>query len=534
MLITRQGYGGGVVAPHHLAADAGARVLRDGGNAVEAMLAAASTIAVVYPHMNGAGGDNFWLISNAERAVTGIDACGASALQADIDWFRARQLAAIPERGPMSALTVAGTVSGWQQALEYSQQALGGRLPRSRLLEDAIYYARAGVAAAGTLSFNATDKLDQLASQPGFAGVYMNEGKPITTGARLKQPRIADTLQRLVDAGLEDFYRGDLARSMAAELEQLGSPLRLSDFENHRAIGLTPLQTVVADHTVYNMPPPTQGLASLMILGLYDRLRRQQKIVDSETFEWIHALVESTKRAFRIRDREITDPAYMPKPAASFLSTALLDELAAEISADSALPWPEPAGRGDTVWLGAIDRHGNGVSMIQSLYWEFGSGVVLPTSGITWQNRGTSFSLDSSQRNHLTPRRRPFHTIQPALAHLSDGRLMCYGTMGGEGQPQTQAMIFSRHAIHRMPLQQAITAPRWLLGRTWGSAATNLRIENRFDTGVIDRLMQAGHDVEIIGGFDELMGHAGALVLSTEGRIDAAADPRSDGAAMMV
>ncbi|MEK9726257.1 MAG: gamma-glutamyltransferase, partial [Rhodospirillaceae bacterium] len=166
-----------------------------------------------------------------------------------------------------------------------------------------------------------------------------------------------------------------------------------------------------------------------------------------------------------------------------------------------------------------------------SLYWEFGSGTVLDETGLIWQNRGTSFSLDPAHHNALKPHRRPFHTIQPALARLSDGRVMPYGTMGGEGQPQTQAMVFARHVLHGQGLQEAVTAPRWLLGRTWGAETTNLRMENRVDPGVIDALGAAGHDIQTVGAFDEVMGHAGALVRHPDGLIEGAADPRGDGAA---
>jgi gamma-glutamyltranspeptidase/glutathione hydrolase len=170
------------------------------------------------------------------------------------------------------------------------------------------------------------------------------------------------------------------------------------------------------------------------------------------------------------------------------------------------------------------------VSFIQSIYWEFGSGVILPESGILWQNRGISFSLDDHHHNCLKPHRRPFHTIQPAMAVLDDGRLMAYGAMGGEGQPQTQAMIFTRHALFGQPLQEAVSAPRWLLGRTWGEETTSLKIEDRFDDDIIEALEAAGHQVERLGGYDEMMGHAGALVYHPSGLIEGASDPRSDGA----
>jgi len=214
-----------------------------------------------------------------------------------------------------------------------------------------------------------------------------------------------------------------------------------------------------------------------------------------------------------------------------FLQSQRLDTMAASVNPQLAAPWPERADNGDTVWLGALDNQGNTVSFIQSVYWEFGSGVILPSTGVTWQNRGTSFSLDANHHNVLQPHRRPFHTIQPALAKLSDGRIMAYGTMGGEGQPQTQAMLFSRYVLHGESLQHSVTAPRWLLGRTWGSDITNLRIEGRFPQNLYTQLRDAGHDVEVVGDFEEIMGHAGALVAHPDGLLEAAADPRSDGIA---
>ena len=326
-------------------------------------------------------------------------------------------------------------------------------------------------------------------------------------------------------AGFTDFYKGDLARSMARDLEAAGSPLRGADFERHRPLDVAPLSLDVAGHRVFNMPPPTQGLASLLLLATYARLG----VREAESFDFVHGLIEATKAAFRIRDRHVCDPDYMERPATSWLDEATIDGLAASIDRHRAAPWPDASPGGDTVWLGAIDRHGTAVSMIQSIYWEFGSGLVLNETGVTWQNRGTSFSLDPAHHNHLRPHRRPFHTIQPAMARLADGRTMVYGTMGGEGQPQTQAAIFARHVLHHRPLQQAVTAPRWLLGRTWGEETARLRIESRVAPELIRALEQAGHDLVVVGPFEEMMGHAGAVVRHPDGLLEGAADPRSDG-----
>ena len=330
--------------------------------------------------------------------------------------------------------------------------------------------------------------------------------------------------------GFESFYEGPLADAISADLERAGSPVSADDLARHRALTLTPLKLQLSTGTVWNMPPPTQGLASLMILGLFDRL----KISEADGFEHVHGLVECVKRAFIVRNAHIQDPAAMTVAPEDFLSDADLDARAACIDPETALPWPVPAKDGDTIWMGAIDAAGNAVSFIQSIYWEFGAGVVLEDTGILWQNRGSSFSLRDGEVNRLAPGRRPFHTLNPAMAAVSDGKILSYGTMGGEGQPQTQAQVYSRHVNFGQTLQQAITAPRFLLGRTWGDIGTNLKLEDRYDPALVDRLKAAGHDTEVIAPYSDLMGHAGGVSMRPDGVMEGGADPRADGKAAAV
>jgi gamma-glutamyltranspeptidase/glutathione hydrolase len=243
-------------------------------------------------------------------------------------------------------------------------------------------------------------------------------------------------------------------------------------------------------------------------------------------------MVEATKQAFFVRDRHLTDPARMTVDPQGLLAPEALDRMAARVDRSRALPWPAPQPPADTIWMGVIDGEGRAVSFIQSVYHEFGSGLVLPGSGINWQNRGASFSLDPAALNTLEPGRKPFHTLNPALAQLADGRVMVYGTMGGEGQPQTQAAVFTRHVVFGQDLQAAVSAPRWLLGRTWGQATQSLKLESRFDPALLDALRARGHEVEVYGAWDETMGHAGAIVRRPDGVLEGASDPRSDGAAI--
>lgn len=521
MLKATMARGGMVSAPHHLAAQSGAAVLREGGNAVEAMIAAAASIAVAYPHMNGIGGDGFWLIAEPGKTPLAIRACGQAAGLAERSFYAGEN--SLPTRGARAALTVAGSVGGWAQAQDVAVK-LGGRLPLARLLADAIHHARAGVPVTRSQAALTASKWPELQHLPGFAPVFAPQGLP-AVGDTQFQPRIAATLEQLARAGLDDFYRGDLARGMARDLEALGSPLRLGDLEHYRAEIVTPLCVELAAGRIFNQPPPTQGMSALAILGIFDRLG----VRDAESFAHVHGLIEATKRAFRWRNAHCGDPRQMRADPQAFLAANSLAQEAAAIDMTRAAPWPEPARPGDTIWMGAADRHGNVVSYIQSVYWEFGSGVVLEESGVQWQNRGAGFSLQEGP-NMLAPGRLPFHTLNPSLAQLRDGRVIAYGTMGGEGQPQTQAAVFSRHVLYGQDLQAAVSAPRWLLGRTWGEESTNLKLESRFAPELVEALRTAGHELRIVGDFDDMMGHAGAVSMHPGGLIEGACDPRADGA----
>jgi gamma-glutamyltranspeptidase/glutathione hydrolase len=515
------------VAPHSLAAQSALSVLREGGNALEAMIAAAATIAIVYPHMNSIGGDGFWLVHVPGAKPRAIDACGAAARLATPDFYRAQGLAAIPFRGGLAANTVGGTISGWKLAHDASREALGGRMPLTRLLEDAIHHARHGIAVTRSQTQTTGQKIDGLRGQAGFDDAFLVDGAPPATGSLFRQPRMAATLERLAHAGLDDFYHGDVARGIARDLEACGSPVRLADLEAHRAQWREPLALDHSMGTLHNMPPPTQGVVSLLILGVLDRLLVGD--VDVNSADYVHLCVEAVKQAFRVRDRYVTDPAYMEVDGQALLSADRIDALAANIDRTRAAAWPPGRGPADTVWMGVIDGEGRAVSFIQSLYHEYGSGVVLRESGINWQNRGCSFSLDERALNVLRPGRKPFHTLNPALALLRDGRTMVYGNMGGDGQPQTQSAVFTRTIVYEMNPQDAIAAPRWLLGRTWGNATDSLKLESRFSPEVVERLRAMGHEVELLEPFDETVGHAGAIVRHPDGTLEGGFDPRSDG-----
>jgi gamma-glutamyltranspeptidase len=518
---------GVVAAPHHAAAEAGRAIIEEGGNALEAMVAMAASIAAVYPHMNHIGGDGFWLVHEPNGRVRALMGAGPAGAKATPTFYREHGQDFIPPRGPLAALTAPAAIAGWIMALDGAKRH-GGRLPLDILLSAAIRSAREGYAVTRSQAQLTAEKLTECKDAPGFAATFLVDGKAPEAGATLKQSKLAETLDYLARQGLDDFYRGDVGNEIAADLARIGSPVTRDDLKACRAVLADPLSVTLNAGTLYNTPPPTQGLASLIILALYERLR----VPEAESFDFVHGLVEATKRAFRVRDRVVTDPGHLPEPLATFLDAKFLDREVARIDRSKAAPWPARPGDGDTVWMGAADASGLTVSYIQSIYWEFGSACVLPRTGVLMQNRGASFSLEKGALNLLAPGRKPFHTLNPALARLKDGRVMAYGTMGGDGQPQTQAMLFARHVLHRQPLDQALDAPRWLLGRTWGSTHTNLRLENRFSAGLVDRLLSARHDVEVIdAAYSDTMGHAGAVLVHPDGTLEGGHDPRADGGA---
>ncbi|HUZ33989.1 MAG TPA: gamma-glutamyltransferase [Xanthobacteraceae bacterium] len=512
-------------APHAGAVEDGRQILAEGGNALEAMVAMAASIAAVYPHMNHIGGDGFWLIRLPSGRLHAIMAAGPAGLQARPELYRDYET--IPPRGPLAALTVPGAVGGWMLALE-AAKANGGKLPLDVLLAPAIARCRDGYQVTRSQARLTREHFAGLKDVPGFASTFLVNGEAPEVGTTLKQAALAETLAQLAHVGLDDFYRGDVGRELADDLSRIGSLLTRDDLARYHATLAEPLHIELPAGAVYNTDAPTQGVASLMILALFDRLG----VREAESFEHIHGLIEATKRALRMRDRVVTDPNYLAHALNRCLEPRFIAGEAMKIDRRKAARWPMPFGEGDTIWMGAADASGLVVSYIQSLYWEFGSGCVLPATGVLMQNRGISLSLQPGSLNMLGPGRLPPHTLNPALAVLKDGRVMAYGTMGGDGQPQTQGALFTRHVIYGEPLASALDRPRWLLGRTWGSPQTKLRMESRFDGQLIEALAAAGHEIEVLSEpYSDVMGHAGAAILHPNGSFEGAHDPRADGGA---
>jgi gamma-glutamyltranspeptidase/glutathione hydrolase len=520
-----------VATPHALASRAGLAILERGGNAVDAAIAAGAAIAVVYPHMNGIGGDSFWLIYDARsRALRALNAAGRSAAAADLDTYRARFGTAIPVRGGAAALTVPGVVSGWWAAHALSRDSLGSPFAWGALLEAAIVHAREGFPPSPGQRRETADAPDLFGDEaPGDlrSGLWRIFHPDLLRRDRFVQADLAATLDEIARGGGDAFYRGALARRIAHGARDAGSPLTADDLARHRPEWVEPLRVPYRGGEAASLPPPTQGFAVLAILSLLEGF----DVGSLDEADYVHVVVEATKLAFADRDRYLADPTVAPVPVARCLDPARLAERRRRISRRAAMPATGPAATGDTIAIVTADGEGNAVALIQSLYWEFGSGVVAGDTGVLLQNRGAFFSLDPAHVNRLAPRKQTAHTLIPSM-YLVDGRpRLVYGTMGGEGQPQTQAALVTRVVDRGLDPQAAVEAPRWLFGRTWGEATRSLRLEDRFGDEVRSVLRERGHEVEIVDGWSDLMGHA-QLIRIDPGGLAGASDPRADGAAL--
>jgi gamma-glutamyltranspeptidase/glutathione hydrolase len=532
--------GGMVTSPHHLATQSGVRVLRDGGTAVDAAIAVAATLAVVYPQMCSLGGDSFWLIWDAgARTLRALNASGRSGEHVTRARYADRGLAAIPPRGYLAANTVPGVVSGWELASRYAREHLGSTRGWPDLLADAIRHARDGTPVTPSLAHWLaidTDPGDRefraLQRFEGFARTFLRpDGRPWALGQVLRQPELARTLETLARDGADAFYTGPIAQAIVADLAAGGGLLSAADFAEHRADWVEPISVRYRDTTAYNFPPNTQGMASLAILNILENI--DLRAIPEGSADYFHLLIEATKQAFLDRDRWLTDPAFADIPLARLLSPEHGRAQAARIRKDRAGTDTRPLDpHGDTVWFGAIDARGHAVSVIQSIYHDFGSGIVPGGTGVILQNRGSFFSLSPDAANRLEPRKRCFHTLNPAMLFRDGQPWLIYGTMGGEGQPQTQAAIATRIVDYGMTPQEAVAAPRWLHGRTWGASSNDTKFESRIPAAVTDELARRGHPVKVVDAYTDTMGHAGAILIDPEtGVRHGASDPRSDGLA---
>lgn len=535
-----RGARGAVVAPHHLAAEAGLGVLRSGGSAVDAAIATNAALAVVAPNSCGLGGDAFWLIwDEPNRSLLALNGSGRAPAGIDAAALRAAGLERLPLRGPLT-ITVPGAVRSWADA-----HARFGRLSLPTILDPAIELAADGFPAwdGFIASVEATAELLPRAGvdPAGWAALFRPAGRPWRPGERVRLPALAATLGHLATVGLDDFYVGELAERQVAALAAAGSPLRLDDFRTHASTWATPISIDYRGVTVASHPPNSSGLVALEILGILAALSPPapdafgpRGLTDPV---WVHLGIEAAKVAFADRDAHLSDPAFVEVPVAQLLDPARLSELARGLDPNRArIPAAarNPAG-GGTVAFAAVDADGNVVSAIESHYMGFGSGIADPATGIHYQNRGAYFSLEPDHPNVLAPGKRTLHTLMPWMLLRGGRPWIAGGSMGGDAQPQICAQLVSALVDGGLDVATAVAAPRWFVEPADHFAPpVTVRIEPRFEAGVLDTLRARGHPVRLVGDFDSLLGHAHAIALveggpAHGGTLAAATDPRSAG-----
>lgn len=507
-----------VVSPHTIASKAGETVLRQGGNAVDAAVAVCAALSVTYPHMNGLGGDGLWLIYDAAtQQVHGLNGSGRSAAGLDIH-AHSKEL---PQRGAAAAMTVPGAVDAW-----WCAHRRFGQRPWSTLLQPAIELAQGYPLSSSQFRWTRQDQA-LLAADQGAAATFLPAA---AVGDRIQNPALARVLQSLAKGGADEFYRGPIARAIVEYVAPWGSPLALEDFATHRSDWVQPITTTYRGQRIYQLPPNTQGLAVLQMLNLIE----PYDIASLDAVDYYHLMVEATKLAFCDRNRWIGDAAFTDIPSQQLGSKAYGHRLRHHLDMHRAQTGHHtvPMG-GDTVYAAVVDAQGNGVSLLQSLYFDYGCGVAPPELGFVLNNRGAIFSPDPAHVNGVAPKKRPLQTLIPAMALEHDRLNLVFGTMGGEGQPQTQVALLTRVLDLGLDIQTAVNLPRWRWGRTWGQPSARLALEGRIEPTIRHALRQRGHTLQIEANWSEPMGHAHMIRVQPD-CLQGACDPRSDGIAVGV
>jgi gamma-glutamyltranspeptidase/glutathione hydrolase len=524
---------GMVTCPHALASQAGVDVLRAGGSAVDAAIAASAALAVLYPHMTSIGGDAFWLIHDARTgAVRYLDGGGRAAASASIDWFTSRGHTEVPFRGVLPAtLTTPGAVASWAEA-----HAAHGKLPLARCLESAIIYARDGFPVTERLAGWIERCQADLAPHAETTAIFMPGGKVPRAGSKLTNPNLARTLQQVATDGASGFYQGEVGAELARFSAAEGGFFTAADLAAQSARWGEPLQGSYRDVTLYETPAPTQGFTVLQMLNLLEPFELHRHAFLSP--DPVHLMVQSKQVAYHDRDQFLADPGFVDVPMQRLISKGHADQRRALMDPARALPWDKVPSygslTGDTVYIAVVDAEGNAVSLIQSLYGVFGSAVVAGKTGVVLQNRSAYFSLDPAHPNCLEAGKTPLHTLIASLGFRNGKLWSVVGCMGADGQPQIHLQTYINLIDYGRNIQEALEAPRWLSGRFGlGEARDTLHIEARFPAATIDELARRGHLLDRWGDWNELAGHAHGIVIDPDSNMRyGGSDPRSDGAAI--
>jgi gamma-glutamyltranspeptidase / glutathione hydrolase len=515
-----------VAAENPLAAQAGAVVLARGGHAVDAAIAANAVMGLVAPMMNGIGGDLFAIVHDAATdTVHGLNASGWSPAGLSVEFLTARGMEKMPQKG-IHAVTVPGAVSGWMALHEKF-----GRTPLEAILSAAIAHAESGFPVSEITALEWLGSVPLLSVEANTAATYLPNGRSPAAGEIFRNLDLARALHAIAREGGDAFYRGEIATRILKCSEDHGGAFAAADLAEYKAEWVTPLTTNYRGWDVYEIPPNSQGIAALIMLNILEGF----PIGDygRGTAETLHTMIEAKKLAYADMQRHVADPRFSNVPVEAMLSKAYARERAKLIdprrAAHDAAAGTLPMHGGDTTYLCAVDAAGNVVSLIQSNFANFGSGVVPDGAGFALQSRGGLFTFDRAHPNALAPRKRPLQTVIPAFMkrdHLRVG----FGVMGGWNQPQAHVQVISNIVDHGLNIQQALEAPRFV---KLTFAGTDVMMESRFPDGVRDGLARRGHEIDLQGEFSNMVGGGQAVMRDDRAKVNyGASDPRKDGAAI--
>ena len=512
-----------IASPHTLATQAGAVAFERGGNAIDAALAAATTLAVSYPQACGVGGDLFALVQRPSGEVVAINASGRAPKGTDIRAARSAGNGQMPRKGPLT-VTVPGAVSGWEAL--HNQ---GATLPWKDAFSQAIAFAHGGVVISRGLAASLAADEGSKAADPGLGAIFFPDGLALSIGELFRQPALGETLLAIAAQGSSALYEGEVGRRFVEGLRAVGCPISAEDLEAHRADLLSPLRGRYRDLDVLVVPPNSQGFVLLEILAAVERLG-----IDPDPFGPDAAALALVLRAAATdRDLHLSDADRMRIHPSTLLEDGHIAALCDDVrrgTVDPAPP-PGPSGGSDTAALVTADSQGHAVSLIQSLYEGFGSGILEPLTGIVAHNRGACFSLEPGHPNELAPGVRPAHTLMPVLAQREGRPFIVAGTMGGHAQPQINAMTIVRALDLGLSPGDAVAAPRWLSAAMEPEVAEPYVVaESGVPAATLEALSRGGFRVEATPT-DGSTGHAHMILITEEG-LQSGSDPRADGSAL--
>jgi gamma-glutamyltranspeptidase/glutathione hydrolase len=507
---------GMVATSQPLAAQAGLRILQQGGNAIDAAVATAAVLNVVEPMSTGIGGDMFAIVYLGKTGeLAGLNGSGRSGYAASIDFFTRQGMKAIPTTG-VHSVSVPGAVDGWETLLKKY-----GTMSLAQVLQPAIDYAAKGFPVSEIIAASWEQSVEKLKAHSDTASTYLIEGRAPRVGENFAQPNLANSLRKIAVGGSDAFYRGDIAREIVASLQRLGGQLTTRDFTEHHSTWVKPVSTTYRGTRLYELPPNGQGIAVLEMLNILEGF--DLKSLGHNSAEYLHLLVEAKKLAFADRDAYYADPDKVKVPVEKLISKEYGERQRRRIDASKAGKSVVPGllEQGDTIYLTVVDKDRNCVSFINSLFHGFGSGIVAGKTGICLQNRGALFSLDPKHPNRLEPHKRPFHTIIPAMAFKNEKPWLVFGVMGGDMQPQGHVQVLINMVDFGMNVQLAGEAARFR------DLEEGLALESEIGAEVRRKLIDKGHKIVWLVG--EFGGYQAIMIDPDTGVLMGGSDPRKDG-----